>query len=247
MNRIFLAGLVLITACTGKTEHTDAEAKKPQVREGVVIAPNGLVLREGPSSRSARRLLIPYGKTVTIISNSKITNRIDGLTAPWLYCTSGTQTGWVFGGFVRYQKAGEQGPRGLAIDRVPAVLYAVLGKTPAQAIRRFGQPVSLRQSAIDVSGMSVLQQELAWPGMRIGFSQALELETIHLAVVDTTAPAVVRQGLDIGEPVSILSNLIHPAQTSIRSNLVSRSFEKMQVTYTISNGRITGFSWLNSW
>ncbi|HPH03965.1 MAG TPA: SH3 domain-containing protein, partial [Spirochaetota bacterium] len=150
MNRIFLAGLVLITACTGKTEHTDAEAKKPQVREGVVIAPNGLVLREGPSSRSARRLLIPYGKTVTIISNSKITNRIDGLTAPWLYCTSGTQTGWVFGGFVRYQKAGEQGPRGLAIDRVPAVLYAVLGKTPAQAIRRFGQPVSLRQSAIDV-------------------------------------------------------------------------------------------------
>lgn len=247
MNKAILAGLVLVSACTGKTEHTGAEAKKPQAREGVVIAPNGLVLREGPSSRSTRQLLIPYGKTVTILSNSKITNQIDGLTAPWLYCSFGTQAGWVFGGFVRYQTAGSRGPRGLAIDRVPTVLYALFGKNPAQAIRRFGQPVSLRQSAIESAGMTVLQQELVWPGMRIGFSQALELETIHLAVVDNSAPATVRQGLDIGEPVSVLSNLIHPTQTSIRSNLVSRSFERMQVTYTLSHGRITGFSWQNIW
>ena len=41
-------------------------------------------------------------------------------------------------------------------------------------------------------------------------------------------------------------NLLNPAATSIRSNLVSRSLERMQVQYTLSNGVISGFVYHNA-
>ena len=246
MNKAILAGLVLISACTGGTDQATGETKKAVAWEGAVIAHTGLVLRDKPASSSAKVTLLPYGSRIRVLSNSRTTNRIDGISAPWLYCTSGTRSGWVFGGFVRPVQPGQDAPAGLALDRVPAILHTVFGKTVRSAIARFGQPLSARQSFATVSGMSIIQHELVWPGMTLGFSEAPDLETVHAATISASAPEAVRKQLDIGKPASILSNLLNPAATSIRSNLVSRSLERMQVQYTLSNGVISGFDYRNA-
>ena len=65
-----------------------------------VIAPSGLILREGPNRNTAKLDAIPFGEEVLSCSATNFTETIEGKSGNWTKVTWADKTGYLFNGFL---------------------------------------------------------------------------------------------------------------------------------------------------
>jgi len=233
---------VLALACGNGTSSPAGKNAGPY--DASVIAASGLVLRAGPSSSSDKIMLLKTGTVVRVLSNGSREQKIDGIRAPWLYCSYKERTGWVFGGFVRRHVAGHDKPTGLALDLAPGLIFATFGKTVATVEKLLGKAQSVTETTLTAGNSLVTQRLLVYPGIKIGLSESLEMQTVHYLKLDASAPPAIAAKFNIGQPVAILSNLVNPRTTSVSDRFALRTDGRMEVKYAITNALIAGFEYM---
>ncbi len=81
-----------------------------------VMSPAGLLLRDGPSRRNASILLIPFLAEITVIADVGAREAIDGIAAGWHRASFSGKTGYIFGGFLSYER-----PKRSVPEHVPII------------------------------------------------------------------------------------------------------------------------------
>jgi hypothetical protein len=98
-----LAMSFLLTLIIGPVIHRGfgQEGDPGDLSFAAVLAPSGLVLRDGPTTTSKKITVIPLGAKVRVLGKDGPEDIIGGMQSRWFQVRYGTQSGWAFGGFLQ--------------------------------------------------------------------------------------------------------------------------------------------------
>jgi hypothetical protein len=96
-----VADLLKAPHISSQTKMSDMQQKSLN-KKGVVRSSNGIVLRTGPSTKSAKLTVIADGTEITVLIETDKEETISGKKGKWLKVSYNIVVGYVFGGFVEY-------------------------------------------------------------------------------------------------------------------------------------------------
>lgn len=100
INLIVLTILIIVLYVPKSWSTEYSEQNTVIVREGKVIAVNGLNIRKEPHQWSKKIALIPFDSVIEILEIHSSQETIDGITANWMKVKYLNNVGWVWGGFI---------------------------------------------------------------------------------------------------------------------------------------------------
>jgi tetratricopeptide (TPR) repeat protein len=96
-----VAELLKAPRISAQTKMSDLQQKNLN-KKGYVRSGNGLVLRTGPSTKSAKLTVIPDGTEIMVLVETDKEETFNGKKGKWLKVSYNIVVGYVFGGFVEY-------------------------------------------------------------------------------------------------------------------------------------------------